>query len=198
MVDRLSKYAHFISPSHPLTASVIAQVFVDQVYKLHGAPTNIISDRDPSFISKFWREFIRQLGVEQNLSSSYHPQSDGQSEVLNRCLESYLRLFTWQYPHSWSRWLYLAEWWYNTTYLTSTNMTPYEVVYGQVPPIHLPYVPHDSCIDAIDRSITAREEMMRALKENLRKAVHKMKQRADKGRSDREYKVGEWVFLKLQ
>lgn len=138
---------------------------------LHEAPVSVFSDKDPLFISKFWREFIGHLGVEQDLSSSYHPHSDGQSEVLNRCLENYLQVFTWQYSHTWSRWLPLDEWWYNTTYHSAINSTPYEVVYGQAPPV----------VEVVDRSFTVREEMLRTLKDNLRKAVHIMKQQADKG-----------------
>lgn len=107
-------------------------------------------------------------------------------------------MFVWQSSSTWSKWLPLAEWWYNTTYHSAINTTPYEVVYGQPPPLHLPYLPHDSSIDAIDRSFSAREAMLRQLKDNLHKAVNRMKQQADKGRTDREFSVGEWFFLKLQ
>lgn len=157
-----------------------------------------MSDRDPLFISNFWKEFLGQSRVEQNLSSSYHPQSDGQSEVVNRCLENYLRAFTWQHSQNWSCWLSMAEWWYNTTFHSSINTMPFEVVYGQAPPLHLSYLPQDSRVDAIDRSFTAREEMMRELKTNLQRAVNRMKQQADKGRSEREFDVGDWVLLKLR
>lgn len=94
IIDRLSKYAHFVALAHPLTATQLAQVFIDHVYRLNGAPANIVSDRDPLFVSTFWREFLGQLGITQSLSSSYYPQSDEQSEVLNRCLENYLRALT--------------------------------------------------------------------------------------------------------
>lgn len=198
VVDHLSKYAHFITLTHPITTASLAQEFVDHIYKLHGAPTNIVNDRDPLFISKFWKEFMGHLGIEQSLSPAYHPQSDGQTEVLNRCLENYLRLFTWQRPQHWNRWLSLVESWYNTTYHSAINTTPYEVVYGQPPPVHLPYVPRDSALEAIDRSFTAREDMLRQLKDNLRRVVHRIKQQVDKGRSEREIKEGDWVFLKLQ
>lgn len=77
-------------------------------------------------------------------------------------------------------------------------MTPYEVVYGQPPLLHLPYLPHESNVEAIDRSFSVREEMLRILKSNLHKAVNRMKVQADKGRSEREFKIGDWVFLKLQ
>lgn len=98
IIDRLSKYAHYLALTHPFTACTLAHIFVDQYYRLHGAPIDIMSDRDPLFISLFWSEFLGHLGVTHNLFSSYHPQSDGQSEVLNRCLETYMRSFTWQIP----------------------------------------------------------------------------------------------------
>lgn len=111
IIDRLSKYAHFIPLAHPCTASKLAEIFIQEIYKLHGAPSNIVSDRDPLFTSKFWSSFLQQLGVTQSLSTAYHPQSDGQSEALNRCLEHYLRAMTWQRPKEWASWLPLAEWW---------------------------------------------------------------------------------------
>lgn len=92
----------------------------------------------------------------------------------------------------------MAEWWYNTTFHSTINTTPYEVVYGQAPPLHLPYLPHDSLNDVVDRSFLAREEMLRTLKTNSQKVVNQMKQQANKGRSERESQVGDWVFLKLQ
>ncbi|KAK4270158.1 hypothetical protein QN277_023237 [Acacia crassicarpa] len=198
IIDRLSKYAHFIPLAHPFTASGLAQLFLDNIYKLHGAPANIISDRDPLFTSQFWREFLLRLGVQQHMSKAYHPQSDGQREVLNRCLEHYLRCFSWQQPHEWAQWLSLAERWYNTTYHSSTKMTPFEVMYGQPPPLHLPYLPQESAIESIDRSFSARETLLLQLKENLAVAINRMKQLADKHRSERHYQVGDWVFLKLQ
>lgn len=144
VVDRLSEYAYFITLTHPISVVTLAQVFIDQIYKLHGASANIVSDRDPLFVSTFWREFLGQLGVTQSMSSAYHPQSDGQSEVLNRCLENYLRALAWQKPQEWCHWLSMAEWWYNTTFHSAINTNPYEVVYGQAPPLHLPYLPHES------------------------------------------------------
>lgn len=92
VIDRLSKYAHFLPLSHPYSTKVIAEKFVDGVVKYHGMPKSIISDRDPIFMSYFLREFFKLSGTKLNMSSSYYPQTDGQSEVTNRCLEQYLRV----------------------------------------------------------------------------------------------------------
>lgn len=119
-------------------------------------------------------------GVEQNLSTSYHPQTDGQSEVLNRCLEGYLRCMCSARPTEWVRWLPLAEFWYNTNYHTSIKCTLYDIVHGQTPPIHLPYLQGESKVEAVDRSLSSREEAIQILKYNLHTAQNRMKQLADK------------------
>jgi hypothetical protein len=198
VVDRLSKYAHFMALAHPYTAMDIAHLFLDNVFKLHGLPETITSDRDPIFISSFWNEFFALQGVALNKSSAYHPQSDGQTEVVNKCLETYLRCMCSDHPAQWSKWLSLAEWWYNTNYHSSIHTTPYEVVYGQPPPIHLPYLPGSSSNDHVDRSLLAREEAIKLLKFHLARAQNRMVQQADKHRSDRVFSIGDYVYLKLQ
>lgn len=141
VVDRLSKYAHFIALSHPYTAKSVAQVFVVSVVKLHGMPQSIVSDRDPIFISTFWREFMRLSGIALCMTSAYHPQSDGQSEVVNRCLEQYLRCFASSRPHHWRSFLPWAELWYNTTFHSSIGMTPFQALYGRPLPPFRPILP---------------------------------------------------------
>jgi hypothetical protein len=91
IVDRLTKYAHFIATKHPYTAQGIAQLFLDNVVKLHGLPKMIVTDRDPIFLSKFWKELFKTYEVHLALSTTYHPQTDGQTERGNQCLEMYLR-----------------------------------------------------------------------------------------------------------
>ena len=150
IVDRFSKYAHFIALSHPYTTTSVADAFMNNIYKLHGLPASIVSDRDPVFLSRFWKDLFTYQGVQLLHSTSYHPQTDGKTEVVNRCLEQYLRCMTNKTPDQWSKWLPLAEWWYNTNFHSSLKTTPFEVLYGQIPPIHIPYLPKDSNIEDVD------------------------------------------------
>ena len=98
VVDRLTKYTHFMAFSHPYTATKVANVYLQFVFKLHGMPSTIVSDRNPVFTSHFWRELMRLQGVTLTMSSSYHPQIDGQTEVVNKSLEHYLRAFAADKP----------------------------------------------------------------------------------------------------
>jgi hypothetical protein len=198
VVDRLSKYAHFCALHHPFTTSMVAQIFMDQVFKLHGMPHSIVSDRDPTFTSNFWQELFKIQGTELHLSTTYHPQIDGRTKVVNKCLETYLRCFASEKQNQWAQWLPLAEWWYNTSYHTATCMTPFEVVYGQKPPSVLSYLPGASKVQAVDLTFTTREAILRTLKENLVMAQNRMKQQADQGRFECQFAEGDQVFLRLQ
>jgi hypothetical protein len=109
VVDKFTKYSNFLPSLHPFTASKVAQVFLDQVYKLHGMPMSIIIDMDKIFISRFWQELFKFAQVQLRMSSSYHPQSDGQTKRVNQCMETFLRCFVSSYPKQWIKWLSLAE-----------------------------------------------------------------------------------------
>ncbi|GJR67732.1 retrotransposon-related protein, partial [Tanacetum coccineum] len=198
VVDRLSKYAHFMALHHPFTASIVAQVFMDNVFKLHELPHYIISERDKVFLSNFWKSLFKVLKVDLHMSTAYHPQPDGQTKVVNRCLECYLRCMTGDKPKEWMQWLSLAEYWYNTNFHSSTNITPFEAVYGQPPPTYVPYESGDSPVESVDRSLQAREQTIQQLKFHLQRSQDRMRNLANKHRTDRQFEVGMWVYVKLQ
>ena len=101
VVDRFTKYSHFIPLSHPYSVLNVAQSFVDNIIKLHGPPKLIISDRDRIFTSQLWKNIFSALNVELRFSTAYHPQTDGQTERVNQCLETYLRCMTTSAPTKW-------------------------------------------------------------------------------------------------
>jgi hypothetical protein len=109
IVDRLIKYAHFFALSHPFKSSTVATTFMETVQKLHASPNIIVSDRDPIFTGHFWTELFSCLGTQLAHSSSYHPQYDGQTEIVNTCLEGYLRCFVSDKQTQWFKWLPLAR-----------------------------------------------------------------------------------------
>jgi transposase InsO family protein len=116
VVDSFTKYSHFISLSHPYSVKQVAQLCLDNVYKLHGFPSVIVSDRGIIFTSALWQEMLKAGNIKMNMSTSYHPQTDGQTERVNQCLENYLRCMAFETPKKWSQYLPIAEWWYNTSY----------------------------------------------------------------------------------
>ena len=134
VVDRYTKYGHFIPLQHPYTMHTVALAFIDNVFKLHGPPISIVTDRDRIFTSNMWQGIFKAMKVKLRLSTAYHPQSDGQTERVNQCLENYLRCMAFQEPKKWCSWMPLAEWWYNTTYHTVTKFTPFQALYGYPPP----------------------------------------------------------------
>lgn len=133
VVDRLSKYAHFIALKHPYTAKSVAETFVKEVVRLHEYPQSIVSNQNKVFLSNLWRELFSLAGTKLNRSSSYHPQMDGQTEVVNCSVEAYLRCFCGEKPKEW------VEYWYNTTYRSSIGITPFQAVYGSSPPLLIYY-----------------------------------------------------------
>jgi hypothetical protein len=198
IVDRLTKYTHFCALSHPFKASTIATAFMETVQKLHGSPKIIVSDRDPIFTGHFWTELFSCLGTQLAHSSSYHPQSDGQTEIVNKFLEGYLCCFVSDKQTQWFIWLPLAEWWYNTSFHTATKMTPFMALYGYHPPSITSSLKEKSKVQAVEDHIEHQQQVLQILKDNLTMAQNRMKQQADQHHSERSFEVGDWVFLRLQ
>lgn len=198
VVDRFTKYAHFLALSHPFSAKDVAQLFIDHVVKLHGFPQSIVSDRDQLFMSNFWSELLRQSGTKLKFSTAYHPQTDGQSEVVNRCLETYLRCFCGDKPFYWPKWLAWAEYWFNTSYNASSNMTPFKALYGRDPPVLFRGDTYPCRVPEVQAMTQERDLLLDSLRQNLLKAQQRMKTQADKGRREVQFQIGDWVYLKVQ
>lgn len=128
VVDRFSKFVRFIPLQHPFTAPKVAQVFFGEIFSLYVLPKSIVSDRDRIFLSSFWTEIFKLQSTQLYMSSSYYPQSDGQTESVNQCLECYLRCFCGFKPKEWCKWIPWAKFWYNTTWKSATGYAHFEVV----------------------------------------------------------------------
>jgi hypothetical protein len=197
VVDKLTRYAHFIPLAHPFTALQVAQAYMNNVFKLHGLPKVIISDRDPIFTSTLWQELFRLSDTALHMSSAYHPQTDGTTERINQCLEAYLRCSVHSCPQKWSLWLPLAEYWYNTAYHSTLGKSPFEVLYGHSPR-QLGISSADCASPDLEAWLKERAVMTDLLQQQLVRAQQRMKAQADKKRSERHFKVGDLVYLKLQ
>ena len=198
VVDRLSKYSHFIPLKHPFSAPGVAQSFMKEVVRLHGIPSSIVSDRDKVFMSKFWEELFTLQGTSLQRSTAYHPQSDGQTEVVNKRLEAYLRCFISGKPKVWSKWLSWAEFHYNTSWHSSTNCTPFKAVYGRDPPKLIKFAKGSTTTSSLEEQLLERDATLDELQYYLSRAQNLMKQQEDKKRRDVHFQVGEMVYLKLQ
>ena len=198
VVDRFSKASHFGALPTPHSAYKVATLFLDMVCKHHGFPRSLVSDRDPIFVSKFWRELFRLSGTKLRMSTAYHPQTDGQTEVLNRSLEQYLRAYVHTQPSNWYRFLSLAEWSYNTSLHSAIGMTPFEAVYGKPPPKIADYLRGQSSNDAVDSLLSTRIQIHDQLTRRLHRAQERMKLTADKHRRDVSFTIGDWVYVRLR
>ncbi|GJV60973.1 ATP-dependent DNA helicase PIF1-like protein [Tanacetum coccineum] len=158
----------------------------------------IVSDRDPIFVSTFWKQSFKASGTQSNRSTTYHPQTDGQTEVVNHGLEQYLRAMVLDRPQQRVCLLFWAEFSYNTSYHSSIKMTPFQALYGRVPPSIVPYPPGSSKVAAIDELLVERNVLLRQLKENLFDARNRMEMQANRSRREVEFNVGDKVLVKLQ
>ena len=147
--------------------SQVAQLFLTEIVKLHDIPCSIISDRDKVFVSSFRSELLRLLGLDLRLSSAYHPQMDGQTEVVNRCVETYLRCFSADKLSRWSEWLAWAEYNYNTSLHIATGVTPFIVVYGRDPPPIVRFEWGSTANQEVESHSLQRDAILEELKRHL-------------------------------
>ena len=133
VVDRLTKMAHYIPTHEGVTSEEVARLYLDHVFRIHGLPDSIVSDRGTQFTSGFSRALCKLIGISQNLSTSFHPQTDGQTERVNAILEQYLRGYINYQQDNWTEILTMAEFAYNNTISATTGITPFFALYGQHP-----------------------------------------------------------------
>ncbi|KAJ9518796.1 hypothetical protein QJQ45_026090, partial [Haematococcus lacustris] len=195
-VDRLSKMVHFVPCREDLKARRFAQLFIDHVYKLHGMPAELISDRGSLFTSVFWREVMRRCGSKPALSSSYHPQSDGQTERYNRVLEEMLRHYISPTQSDWPDYLALAEFAVNNSWQESIQSTPFLVNTGQSPvTVGLRDLPYGGRCPSAHAFTRWWQDAVANARKCMAAAQSRQSAYANKARRDVEYKVGQKVLL---
>jgi len=216
VVDRLSKMAVFIPCHTTSTAPDVAELFIERVQCHFGVPSAIVSDRDVRFVSRFWSSLMKQLGVQQKLSTANHPQTDGQTERVNRVLEEMLRNHCSTNQREWSKFLGQVQFAYNSRISESTGFAPFEMVYGRVPPppaaLGLPQLhqqqqaagsSNSSSRERVSGPAAAVEELVKQLQETWRKAKLsirnaqlKQAKAVNQQRSTQVFKAGDLVYLK--
>jgi transposase InsO family protein len=194
VVDRFSKEVEFIPCNKTTTALDTAQLYLHNVWKNHGLPSSIVSDRGPQFASQVMRDLCKRLGIQLKLSTAFHPQTNGQTERMNRDLQQYLRLFTAEKQDEWVDWLPLAQFSYNTKKQASTQKSPFEVTRSYVP--RMGFEQRITKAPAAEKFTSIMKNTLAETKANLEKAQDRMKAQADKHRSIApKYQIGDKVWL---
>lgn len=167
VLDHFSKSAHFGSLPHNFTASQTVVLFTSMICKLGGYLEGVISNTDPIFMGKFWWTLFQLNCTKLRMSTTYHPQTDGQTEVVNRCLQQFCVLLCILNQKKWGNYLRWDEWNYNTSIHNAIGLTPFQVVYGRNPPSISSYIRGSSNIEAVGSTLTTMEEILDFLRNNF-------------------------------
>ena len=195
VVDRFSKMTHFIALPKLPSAKETAEVMMNHVFRVHGFPKDIVSDRGPQFVSRFWREFCRLIGATVSLTSGYHPESNGQTERLNQELETCLRCLVSQNPTTWSRKLVWVEYAHNTLLTSATGMSPFKCVYGYQPPLFRE-TEKEVTVPSAHALVRRCQRIWTAARNTLLRSGERMKTAADRRRRPAPpYHPGQKVWL---
>jgi transposase InsO family protein len=198
-VDLYSKMAHFIACRTDIDAEGVASLFIKTIFRWHGLPQAIVSDRDSKFTSHFWASVMEHLQTSLKLSSAYHPQTDGQTERTNRTLEQMLRHYVDYEQTNWDKYLPFAEFAYNSSVQVSTGYSPFYLNYG----FH-PRGPHDLLQDAkpANRDVSSFLEKMDTLSkiatDRLNEAKARQEWYANEKRRELLFKVDDWVRVRAE
>ncbi len=194
-VDRLSKMAHFIPTTKDVQAREFAQLFLDHVIKQHGIPSDIVSDRGSLFTSEFWTRLCERLSLTRKLSTAYHPQTDGQTERMNRVLEDMLRHYVDASCSHWDDYLATAEFAVNSAINSSTEYSPFMMMYGENPPTPLTVGIPGTPMTEADQVVSRITEVLRQAKMALSAAQSRAKVYADAKRMETSFEVNDLVLL---
>ena len=201
VVDRFSKMAHFIPCNKTNDASHVANLFFREIMRLHGVPRTIVSDRDVKFLSHFWRTLWSKIGTKLLFSTTCHPQTDGQTEVVNRVLSMLLRTIIKKNLRTWEDCLSHVEFAYNRAIHSATKMSPFEVVYGFNPltPLDLLPLPTEQMVNKDGRNKAEFvKKLHQQVRENIEKRTKQYEQHANKGRKRVTFEPGDWVWLHMR
>lgn len=174
------------------------QKYIREVYCKYGLPDNLTSDRDPKFSGLFWKSLCNLLGIKLNMSSSRHPQTDGQSERMIRTLEQYLRNYINFMQNDWEEWLPFAEFAQNNARNTSTGLTPFEIVLGYHPQSTMDATLGISSNPAAEELAKSMDNNVRLAIENLKRAQDRYTKYASKGKRDEIFAVGDKVWISTE
>jgi hypothetical protein len=170
---------------------------MDHILRLHGVPKTIISDRGTQFVACFWEQLHECSGTKLIRSSSYHPQTDGQTERINQILEDIRRTSILQFDKSWDKCLSLAKFSYNNSYQASLKMAPFDALYGRRCRTLLNWSEVGERRLFVLDLVKDAEEKVQVTRENLKLAQMRQKSYRDKGMAPRHYEVGDYVYLKV-
>ena len=197
-VCKMSKFVIAEPCKTTINAEQFADLFLRSVYRFHGLPLKIVSDRDARFTGKFLTSLASSLQIRQAFSTSFHPQTDGQTEIMNRFLEDVLRHYVSPYHNDWDKYLHMVEFAINNSQNASTGMSPFFAVYGRHPVTPLTFDFHKSLPDKVPRAsvfMKTLSERVDHAKLCLQQAQSRMKAQADKHRRDVTFSVGQQVLL---
>jgi hypothetical protein len=197
IVDRLTKSAHFLAIKETDNVEKLSKIYIKEVVSRHGVPLSIISDRDGRYASKFWGALQEALGTKLDMSTAYHPQTDGQSERTIQTLEDMLRACVLDFDKSWDKHLPLAEFSYNNSYHASIKAAPFEALYGRKCRSPICWEePEDRLLTGPEIIQETTDKILR-VKEHLINARSRQKSYADNRRKPLEFEVGDSVMLKI-
>ena len=197
VVDRLTKFARFIPTKSTVMAAELAHVFIEELFKLYGLPSDIVSDRDPRFTGHFWRAVFSKLETTLSMSLSNHPQSDGQTERTNQTMEDMLRAYVSHRQSDWERYLPLVEFAYNSAKHSATGYSPFMLMYGFLPKAPIALGLRDVQVHSVADFLADMHEMLQMAKESIRSAQDRAQFYANRGRTPREYQEGDLVYLRI-